>query len=109
MLGRRKRAGAPNAVAVPLTAYTTDPVGWSMFDHLSRSLNGWLTGSRAVVTPDNWSGWANGGQTMTGMANLGRGVPRTQKNSTLDQEVSMQLTDPAQRIFYQRLSRQLNS
>lgn len=106
MFGRRRPA-APNAALRPVVTYGTDPHGAHTFAALNSAAGRGLTGQRAVVRRGStFSGWIAGPQQLTaGLANLGRGRPAAPATSTLDQEKSLQLTDPAQRIFYERMAR----
>lgn len=105
MFGRRGAASqAPNATVVPAAVYSPDPAGWGLFTRLTSANARYLTGQRAVVTPGTAAGgYVASPQAFRGL-NLGHSAAVALTSSSLDQERSDQITDPAQRIFWQRLS-----
>jgi hypothetical protein len=105
----RKRAPAASPVVVvePVISYGPDPRGWRMFAGLTAANHHFLTDQRPVLDAGvgHFDGWVAPLQTMRGMANIGQGRPVLPAGSSLDQEKTSTLTDPATAIFARRLAR----
>lgn len=105
-LFRRRNAQTPNAVTQPLTTYGPDPVGAAMFGTLAQRAGLDLTVQRAVVAPAAFSGWAQAPQGFRGAAYLGANpITYTPATSSIDQEKSVPLSDPALSILFARSGR----
>lgn len=108
-MARTGIAAAINARMTSQVTYDIDPRGWSMFTRLAALAHRGMNGGNGGVVVDRqgtFTGYAVSPQQMTGAANLGNGTVVVPAYSTLGQEKSTSTsTDPALRIFAERLAR----
>lgn len=102
---------AVNSRVTSTVEYAPDPRGHQMFHNLSAALNGFLTRQPAVVTRSGFSGYARSPQNFRGAAAMRygyRGKPTVEATASMEDESSTTYSDPALRIFADRLTRQLS-
>ena len=109
-MARTGIAAAINARMTSQVTYDIDPRGWRMFTALAAVAHRGMNGANGGIVTDlqpTFTGYAATPQQWTGAAQLGKGVaPVVPTSSTIGEERSTSaITDPALRIFAERLTR----